>query len=80
MVVEVIVFMLPWSKTRTRLGKWIDGKGKSEKWLTENSGVNKNTVTALCNDVDYRPQGATRSKIINALRQVDPNVSAPDFW
>ncbi|NOU98411.1 XRE family transcriptional regulator [Paenibacillus planticolens] len=79
MMVEVID-VLPWVKTRTRLGKWIDDNRKTEKWLADKSGVNKNTVTALCNDVDYRPHNGTRTKIIKALMSVDPNVSAAEFW
>lgn len=58
----------------------MDSYNVSQDWLAEKAGLNKNTVTGLCSDEDYVPRNATRTKIIKALRQVDPNVSAPDFW
>ena len=58
----------------------MDNNGVSEKWLEKNANINKNTVTSLCNDSDYVPRAATRTKIIQALRKIDPNVKSSEFW
>lgn len=71
---------LPWRKQRTSLGRWIDNRGITQDWLVGKTGLNKSSISDLCNDEDYVPRNATRTKIIKALRQVDPNVSASDFW
>lgn len=71
---------VPWKKFRTQLGDWMDRKNVSQQWLADKTGISRSTVTLLCGDSDYIPHNATRSKVIKALRQVDPNVSASDFW
>jgi predicted XRE-type DNA-binding protein len=72
--------MLPWMKSRSRLGKWMDKNGISQEWLSKQTGINRNGVSDLCDGTVNNPRSGTRATIIKALRQVDPNVSASDFW
>ncbi|OMF54663.1 transcriptional regulator [Paenibacillus rhizosphaerae] len=67
-------------KRRSKLGRWFDARGMKQGWLIDNAGVNKNTASALCNDPNYSPTLPTIRKIIKALRRIDPNVNASDFW
>jgi len=67
-------------KQRSKLGKWIDKRGIKQEWLIKQAKVSKGTVTSACGDPDYIPGGKTMQKIIKALREVDPSVSASDFW
>ncbi|MEF3311392.1 XRE family transcriptional regulator [Paenibacillus sp. GYB004] len=71
---------IPWKKDRSRLGYWMDNHNISQQWLGNKTGLNRSTITELCNNSEYTPHNATRATIIKALRQVDPNVSASDFW
>lgn len=67
-------------KPRTKLGKWIDRRGIKQEWLIKKTGIGRNTITWACGDVGYMPSGKTMQKIIKALREVDPSVSASQFW
>jgi len=67
-------------KNRSRLGKWIDRKGITQEWLTEVTGLSRNAISDLCDGTVENPRSVTRAKIIKALRQVDPDVSASEFW
>lgn len=67
-------------KSRTKLGKWLDRRGISQSWLKEKTGLNKNTVGDLVNDSERSPNQSTMKKILNALREIDPNVKSDDFW
>lgn len=67
-------------KPRTKLGKWIDARGIKQSWLEDKTGYSKNTLTSLCNNSEYKPNLRTIQAIIKALRQIDSNVNASDFW
>ena len=69
-------------KPRSKLGKWMDDRGIKQKWLIDRSGVNRTTVTELCNASDSRAPRttATIQKIITALQEIDPTVKANMFW
>ena len=69
-----------WMKNRSRFGKWIDRKGVTQEWLVKETGLSRNAVSDLCDGTVENPRSATRSIIIKALRQIDPNVSATEFW
>jgi DNA-binding XRE family transcriptional regulator len=77
---EIKCKMFGLGKSRTKLGVFLDQIGKSQEWLIKNSGVNKNTITQLCNNKDYVPSGNTKFKILTALRKIDPNIEPYDFW
>jgi hypothetical protein len=73
--------MLPGlGKSRTKLGSWIDKRGIKQEWLVAKTSIGRNTITWACGDKDYVPNGRTMQKILNALRTVDPNIKADDFW
>ncbi|MGG1600969.1 helix-turn-helix domain-containing protein [Paenibacillus naphthalenovorans] len=67
-------------KKRSRLGKWLDRHGKTQEWLIRESGLGRNTIMDLANDGGRSPNARTMQKILNALRTIDPNVKADDFW
>jgi predicted transcriptional regulator len=69
-----------WIKSRSRLGKWLDRKGVTQEWLVKETGISRSSISDLCDDTVSSPRSETRSRIIKTLRQVDPNVSASDFW
>ena len=69
------------NKKRSKLGKWLDNKGISQTWLAQKSGVNRNTINELSSgNTDRSPTTRTISKILKALREIDPNVKSDDFW
>jgi len=72
--------LFAWHKPRTRLGKWMDENDVTQKWLEAKADLSPNTVSELCNNKSYIPRTGTRSKVIKALRKIDPNISAADFW
>lgn len=67
-------------KKRTKLGKWLDKRGITQSWLMRKTGLNKNTIGDLTSDPERLPNARTMSKILKALREVDPNVKSDDFW
>ncbi|WP_369127152.1 helix-turn-helix domain-containing protein [Paenibacillus antri] len=67
-------------KERSNLGKFLDRKGISQEWLVKRTGISRNSISDLCDGTVENPRSVTRSKIIKALREIDPHVSASDFW
>jgi predicted transcriptional regulator len=67
-------------KKRSRLGKFLDRSGITQEWLVRSSGLGRNTIADLANVGGREPNARTMQKILNALRTVDPNVKADDFW
>jgi transcriptional regulator with XRE-family HTH domain len=67
-------------KKRSPLGKWLDSRGYTQEDLVRVSRVNRNTISKACSDPEYIPSGNTIQKIIKALREVDPTISANKFW
>ncbi len=68
-------------KKRSKLGEWLDKRGVSQQWLANNSKVSRSTVSELCQaDERHAPTQKTMTKILKALRNIDPNIKADDFW
>jgi predicted transcriptional regulator len=67
-------------KKRSRVGKWLDQRGISQEWVRAKSKVGRTTISKVCSDDKYIPNGNNVLKIIKALREIDPNVSANKFW
>ncbi len=67
-------------KPRTVFGEFLDREGISQTWLVNNAGVNRDTVTRLCNDRDYSPNTSTVTKVISTLRKNRFDVEFSDFW
>jgi putative transcriptional regulator len=67
-------------KKRSNLGKWLDRRGISQRWLEKSAAVSKGTVSRLCSEPAAKPSGNTASKILKALKKVDPGVKYDQFW
>lgn len=67
-------------KHRTKLGGWLDDNDWSQEDLTNDSGLNRDTVSKACSDDDYLPSGKTMGKILGSVRKVDEDKDADDFW
>lgn len=67
-------------KSRTKLGKWLDKYGISQEWLATKTKIGRNTISKVCSDKDYQPRVGTIKKILKAIREVDPNAKADDFF
>lgn len=67
-------------KKRSKLGEWLDQQGKSQEWLTRESGLGRNTISYLCAANNRLPSANTMKKIMIVIRSVDPDAQAVDFW
>lgn len=67
-------------KKRSRLGSWLDQQGKSQEWLTRESGLGRNTISYLCANNDRLPSANTMRRILVVVRTIDPDAQATDFW
>lgn len=61
-------------KPRTRIGKYLNNCGLSQKWLEKMTGLGEATVGRLCNEK------AKTSIVIILQNEIDPHVSVSDFW
>jgi DNA-binding Xre family transcriptional regulator len=66
-------------KPRSKFGRWLDERGISQKWVSEQSGLNKNTVSKLASN-DELPNGKTMKVVISTLKKIDPNIEVSDIW
>lgn len=62
-------------KQRTALGKFLDRHNISQLELANWTGLGRNTIARLCNDVEHEAHETTQLKIIGALRRRGYNVS-----
>ncbi|WP_260507739.1 transcriptional regulator [Brevibacillus agri] len=67
-------------KPRSRLGKWLDSSGKTQRWLVAEAKISEDTATRVCSDGTYIPGNATKKKILDVVRRIDPNLKHDDFW
>lgn len=67
-------------KPRTKFGKWLDNHGIKQEWVVKKTGLTKVTVSELATKKDRIPTGRTIKKIMAAIRTIDPNAKAEDFW
>jgi len=67
-------------KKRSRLGKWLDRNGKSQKWLEKEAGLAEDTISRLTKDEHASPNLKTMKKILDALRREGHKVNQDDFW
>lgn len=66
-------------KKRTKLGNLIDRLGINQGQLSKLSGVNRNTLSKLCNQEDSGAYEVTYTKIVSALRKMGYDVSIGDI-
>ncbi|MCM2535785.1 helix-turn-helix domain-containing protein [Neobacillus pocheonensis] len=68
-------------KKRSKLGKWLDGRGISQTGLANKARVSRNTINDLAaGDTNRAPTTRTISKIVKALREVNSTVKSDDFF
>jgi hypothetical protein len=67
-------------KKRTKFGRFLDRNGIEQQDIQEESKVNKNTLSQMCNDDEYTPRRSTGSRVIKALRKLGYETDENDFW
>lgn len=67
-------------KQRSKLGKLIDQHGYSQEELREESRVSRNTISRACNDSEYVPSPTVLKKLMKAIRKLDPEAKADDYF
>ncbi|MEW9053484.1 MAG: helix-turn-helix domain-containing protein [Neobacillus sp.] len=65
---------------RPRLGKYLDREDFSQEVLVKASKVSRNTISRICSDPYYTPNGSTIKRIMNTLKQLDSNARVDDFF
>ncbi|MGG4392114.1 transcriptional regulator [Priestia megaterium] len=68
------------SNKRSKLGRFLEKHGYNRTQLGEMANLNRSTVTRLYNDSSYMPSGNTISKVMKALKRLDPSLKAEDFF
>lgn len=68
-------------KSRSKLGKWLDDRGITQEWLMKRAGVGRNTISDLASaDSDRQPSSRTIKKIMNVIKEIDPDATADEFF
>jgi transcriptional regulator with XRE-family HTH domain len=67
-------------KKRSKLGKWLDRNGYNQEDLVNEAKISRNTASKLCNDHEYIPGPSIMKKVLKAIRRIDPNAKADDFF
>ncbi len=67
-------------KPRTKTGKFLDSKGISQEFLAAKTKINRNTVSQLCSNRDYKPRADTIKKVMKFIRDIDKNARVEDFF
>lgn len=74
------IFGFGTGKKRSPVGKFIDKHGYSQEDLSHASRVSRNTISKLCNDPEYVPSPSVLKKVMKAIRSIEPNAKADDFF
>jgi transcriptional regulator with XRE-family HTH domain len=74
------MFGLFGGKPRTRIGKWLDARGISQEWLVSKTKISRTTISKIASDDKYSPTLATIKKLMKAIKEVDPEAKANDFF
>lgn len=68
-------------KPRSRFGKFLDKNGLSQQDIVKESGVNRGTISRICQGDAFQPSLKNGNKIIRALKKLTGrNVDYNDFW
>ena len=70
------------NKPRTKLGNYMDTHGISQRYIMEETKLNKNTLTRICTKgkVTQNPTPSTRKLIYDAIKKKKPDVKPSDLW
>jgi len=73
--------MLWWKNPkRSKFGKWLDREGVQQTDFAEDSKVSRTTIWKICNDKGYIPSPVIVKKVMNAVKKIDKNKRAEDFF
>ncbi|MRS25926.1 helix-turn-helix transcriptional regulator [Bacillus sp. RIT694] len=68
-------------KRRSKFGKFLDKNGISQQDVVRESGVNRGTVSRICQGDAFSPSMKNGQKIIKALRKLTGrDIDFDDFW
>lgn len=68
-------------KPRSKFGRFLDKNGISQQDLVRESGVNKGTISRLCQGDAFTPSVKNAGKIVKTLRELTGrNIDYDDFW
>jgi len=76
-----MVDMFGLGKKRSKFGEYLDRRNITQLWLSNESKVNRNTISELCDgSKKLEPNEKTITRIVSALRKHGHDVRAEDFW
>ncbi|MCF2132050.1 helix-turn-helix domain-containing protein [Priestia filamentosa] len=64
---------------KTKLKKWLAEEGRTQKWLAKNTKLTNNAISDICTG-KRNPTAPTIKKIMSAIKKVDKNAKAEDFF
>ncbi|WP_054955061.1 hypothetical protein [Paenibacillus dakarensis] len=68
-------------KQRSKFGAYIDRKRIPQERIREETKLGRDTLTRVCSNSAYYPNGTTMRKLVAAVRKLTgENVSVDDFW
>jgi len=71
---------MPKITKKSKLGKYLMGKGYTQTKLVKATNLNRHTVSKIYNDSSYIPSGSTIKKVMNILKKLDSKVKVEDFF
>lgn len=67
-------------KKRSKFGEFLDDNGIEQERVREETKLNRDTVSRVCNTEDY-PSGRTMKALLDAARKLTgKSVGQNDFW
>lgn len=69
-------------KKRSKFGAYIDEHGITQDVLCKATGLNKKTLSRICNEDSASLRAITRQALVEAVRELTGNkrVKETDFW
>ncbi|WP_127601571.1 transcriptional regulator [Paenibacillus chibensis] len=68
-------------KRRSKYGAFLDRRNIPQERIREITKLGRDTLTRVCNNPSYYPNGTSMRKLVDAARKLSgENVSADDFW
>ncbi|RAS78087.1 helix-turn-helix transcriptional regulator [Priestia endophytica] len=64
---------------RTKLKNWLVKEGRSQEWLAKNAKISSTAMSEICTG-KRDPTISTVKKIMSAIRKVNKNAKAEDFF
>ncbi|MEK5641950.1 hypothetical protein BK138_08460 [Paenibacillus rhizosphaerae] len=68
-------------KRRSPYGEFLDEHRIKQEDIVKVTGLNRDTVSDVCSDPDYKPRKSTITLLLMAVRELTgKKVSKQDFW